>query len=68
MGYLAVPFEANKTVFSVPGNSTSSQILEDEQAGMELSDALVRFSIDLDADIKRTYEMMHTCMTELSIL
>ncbi len=38
MGCLAVRFEANKKVFNVLGNSTSSQILEDEQEAKGLSD------------------------------
>ena len=35
---------------------------------MGLSDGLIRFSIGLDADIHRTYEMMKACMIELNIL
>jgi len=35
---------------------------------MGLSDGLIRFSIGLDDDIERTYQMMHQCMTQLNIL
>ena len=68
LGYLAVSLGFYKTLFSAPGSSTSSEIPEDEQKAMGLSDGLIRFSIGLDADIKRTYKMMHNCMVELGIL
>ncbi|WP_339614096.1 aminotransferase class I/II-fold pyridoxal phosphate-dependent enzyme [uncultured Winogradskyella sp.] len=68
LGYLAVSLGFYKTLFSAPGSSTSSEIPEDEQAEMGLSDGLIRFSIGLDADIERTYEMMKSCMVELGIL
>ena len=68
LGYLAVSLGFYKTLFSAPGSSTSSEIPEDEQAQMGLSDGLIRFSIGLDADIERTYEMMKNCMIELNIL
>lgn len=68
LGYLAVSLGFYKTLFSAPGTSTSSEIPEDEQLEMGLSDGLIRFSIGLDADIKRTYQMMHDSMIELDIL
>ena len=68
LGYLAVSLGFYKTLFSAPGSSTSSEIPEDEQLEMGLSDGLIRFSIGLDADIERTYEMMKSCMAELNIL
>ncbi|MGJ8593095.1 MAG: aminotransferase class I/II-fold pyridoxal phosphate-dependent enzyme [Aquaticitalea sp.] len=68
LGYLAVSLGFYKTLFSAPGSSTSSEIPEDEQKEMGLSDGLIRFSIGLDADIERTYEMMKDCMNELHIL
>lgn len=68
LGYLAVSLGFYKTLFSAPGSSTSSEIPEDEQAEMGLSDGLIRFSIGLDADIERTYRMMRSCMEELNIL
>ncbi len=68
LGYLAVSLGFYKTLFSAPGSSTSSEIPEDEQAAMGLSDGLIRFSIGLDADIERTYEMMKGCMESLDIL
>ncbi len=68
LGYLAVSLGFYKTLFSAPGSSTSSEIPEDEQVEMGLSDGLIRFSIGLDADIERTFNMMHQCMIELEIL
>ncbi|WP_412985588.1 aminotransferase class I/II-fold pyridoxal phosphate-dependent enzyme [Pontimicrobium sp. IMCC45349] len=68
LGYLAVSLGFYKTLFSAPGTSTSSEIPEDEQAEMGLTDGLIRFSIGLDDDIERTYEMMKACMVELDIL
>ncbi|WP_339632475.1 aminotransferase class I/II-fold pyridoxal phosphate-dependent enzyme [Bizionia echini] len=68
LGYLAVSLGFYKTLFSAPGSSTSSEIPEDEQKEMGLSDGLIRFSIGLDADIERTYKTMRTCMETLNIL
>ncbi|TNJ46515.1 aminotransferase class I/II-fold pyridoxal phosphate-dependent enzyme [Tamlana fucoidanivorans] len=68
LGYLAVSLGFYKTLFSAPGTSTSSEIPEEEQKDMGLSNGLIRFSIGLDADIARTYSMMRDCMAELNIL
>jgi len=68
LGYLAVSLGFYKTLFSAPGTSTSSEIPEDEQAEMGLTDGLIRFSIGLDADIERTFEMMKGCMEEVGVL
>ncbi len=68
LGYLAVSLGFYKTLFSAPGTSTSSEIPEEEQNEMGLSDGLIRFSIGLDNDIERTYEMMKNCMAEVGVL
>ena len=68
LGYLAVSLGFYKTLFSAPGSSTSSEIPENEQKEMGLSNGLIRFSIGLDADIERTYNMMKTCMVEINII
>ncbi len=68
LGYLAVSLGFYKTLFSAPGSSTSSEIPEEEQEKMGLSDGLIRFSIGLDNDINRTYRMMRECMVEVGIL
>jgi len=68
LGYLAVSLGFYKTLFSAPGSSTSSEIPEEEQAAMGLTDGLIRFSIGLDNDIERTYEMMKQCMKDVGVL
>lgn len=68
LGYLAVSLGFYKTLFSAPGTSTSSEIPEDEQKEMGLSDGLIRFSIGLDNDIERTYRMMKECMVKVGVL
>lgn len=68
LGYLAVSLGFYKTLFSAPGTSTSSEIPIEEQKAMGLSDGLIRFSIGLDNDIERTYQMMKSCMRELDII
>jgi methionine-gamma-lyase len=68
LGYLAVSLGFYKTLFSAPGSSTSSEIPMEEQVEMGLTDGLIRFSIGLDNDIKRTFEMMHQCMKEVKVV
>lgn len=68
LGYLAVSLGFYKTLFSAPGTSTSSEIPLDEQKAMGLGDGLIRFSIGLDSDIHRTYDLMKQCMVDLNIL
>ncbi len=68
LGYLAVSLGFYKTLFSAPGSSTSSEIPMEEQKEMGLTDGLIRFSIGLDNDIERTYNMMRDCMKELNVL
>jgi methionine-gamma-lyase len=68
LGYLAVSLGFYKTLFSAPGTSTSSEIPMEEQKQMGLTDGLIRFSIGIDNDIERTYQMMNQCMKEINIL
>ena len=68
LGYLAVSLGFYKTLFSASGSSTSSEIPEEEQKAMGLSQGLIRMSIGLDHDIKRTYEKMKWCMNEVGVL
>ncbi len=68
LGYLAVSLGFYKTLFSASGSSTSSEIPEEEQKEMGLSPGLIRMSIGLDHDIKRTYEKMKWCMQQVNIL
>jgi len=68
LGYLAVSLGFYKTLFSAPGTSTSSEIPEEEQIEMGLSDGIIRFSIGLDNDIERTYRAMRKCMKKVGVL
>tara|TARA_R110002073_G_scaffold57030_2_gene145243 strand:- start:3990 stop:5189 length:1200 start_codon:yes stop_codon:yes gene_type:complete len=68
LGYLAVSLGFYKTLFSAPGTSTSSEISEEDQKEMGLTEGLIRFSIGLDNEIERTYQMMNSCMKEVGIL
>ena len=67
LGYLAVSLGFYKTLFSAPGTSTSSEIPEDEQIEIGLSEWLIRFSVGLDNDIHRTFTSMTDCMSEVGI-
>ena len=68
VGYLAVSLGFYKTLFCAPGSSTSSEISQSEQEQMGLSEGLIRFSVGLDDDIKRTYAIIRKCMKELKII
>ena len=68
LGYLAVSLGFYKTLFSASGSSTSSEIPEAEQKAMVLSPGLIRMSVGLDHDIKRTYEKMKWCMEQVQVL
>ena len=66
VGYLAVSLGSYKTLFSVPGGSTSSEIPEEERMEMGLTEGLVRVSIGLDNDAERTYQMIKKCLAKVS--
>ncbi len=68
VGYLAVSLGYFKTLFSSPGHSTSSEIPEEERKAMGLSEGLVRISIGLDNDIKKTYERIKKCLNEVGLI
>jgi methionine-gamma-lyase len=68
VGYLAVSLGYFKTLFSNPGKSTSSEVPEDVQRRIGLSEGLVRFSIGLDNDISRSFMKMKECLTRLSLI
>ena len=67
VGYLAVSLGYFKTLFSSPGHSTSSEIPVEEQKAMGLSEGLVRISIGLDNDIKKTFERIKKCLIEVGL-
>ena len=68
IGYLAVSLGFYKTLFSAPGASTSSEIPEEEQEEMGLTEGMVRMSVGLDNDIERTFQKIKACMEETGVL
>ena len=68
LGYLAVSLGFYKTLFCTPGSSTSSEISDEEQEKMGLSEGLIRFSVGLDQDIFRTYSGIKKCLKEFNLI
>jgi methionine-gamma-lyase len=62
VGYLAVSLGYFKTLFSCSGKSTSSEVPEELQKKMGMSEGLVRFSVGLDNNIERTFEKIKSCL------
>lgn len=62
VGYLAVSLGYSRTLFSCSGHSTSSEVPEEVQKEMGLSDGLVRFSVGLDNDIEDTFDKIKSCL------
>jgi methionine-gamma-lyase len=62
VGYLAVSLGFYKTLFSIPGASTSSEIPRQDQDDMGLSDGLVRMSVGLDNHIDLSWQRMQKAM------
>ena len=58
VGYLAVSLGYFKTLFSNSGKSTSSEVPEDLQREMGMSEGLIRFSVGLDNDIENTFNLI----------
>jgi len=67
IGLLAVSLGYFKTLFSLPGNSTSSEISDEEQVEMGLSKGIIRLSVGLDENIERKFEKMKSCIKEVGI-
>ncbi len=65
VGYLAVSLGYFKTLFSNSGKSTSSEVPEEIQKEMGLSEGLVRFSVGLDNDIENTWQRIKKCLEEM---
>jgi len=68
VGYHAVSLGYFKTLFSNSGKSTSSEVPEELQKEMGLSPGLVRFSVGLDHDIKRSYQLVEDTLRELKYI
>lgn len=67
VGYLAVSLGYFKTLFSSPGHSTSSEIPEEEQRAMGLSEGLVRLSVGLDNNIEDTFNRIKKCFIDVGL-
>jgi methionine-gamma-lyase len=65
VGYLAVSLGYFKTLFSNSGKSTSSEVPEEIQREMGLSEGLVRFSVGLDNDIEHTWQKIKGCLAQM---
>jgi methionine-gamma-lyase len=68
VGYLAVSLGYFKTLFSNSGKSTSSEVPEDKQKEMGMSEGLIRFSVGLDNDIERTFQKIKKCLEVLNLV
>jgi methionine-gamma-lyase len=68
VGYVAVSLGYYKTLFSNSGKSTSSEVPEDMQRKMGLSEGLIRFSVGLDNDIEKSLMKVKVCLTNLHII
>lgn len=64
VGYLAVSLGYFKTIFSNSGKSTSSEVPEDIQKEMGMSEGLIRFSMGLDNDIEATFQLIKESVDE----
>lgn len=68
VGYLAVSLGYFKTLFSNSGKSTSSEVPEEKQKEMGLTEGLIRFSVGLDHDIERTFAKMEACLRRVGLI
>lgn len=68
VGYLAVSLGYFKTLFSNSGKSTSSEVPEEVQREMGLSDGLVRYSVGLDNDIETSWNKIEGSLKKLGVL
>ncbi|MBN2806675.1 MAG: aminotransferase class V-fold PLP-dependent enzyme [Prolixibacteraceae bacterium] len=68
VGYIAVSLGYFKTLFSLSGKSTSSEVPADVQKAMGLSEGLVRFSLGLDQDIERSGHLIEEALREMGLI
>jgi len=68
VGYLAVSLGYFKTLFSNSGKSTSSEVPEDVQRKMGLSEGLVRYSVGLDNDIERSWLKIESSLRKVGFI
>ncbi len=65
VGYLAVSLGYFKTLFSNSGKSTSSEIPEEYQKKMGLTEGLIRFSVGLDDDIETSWQRIKDSLGQM---
>lgn len=68
VGYLAVSLGYFRTLFSCSGKSTSSEVPEDVQKKMGMSEGLVRYSVGLDNDMEMTFQKIEEALRELGFI
>ena len=68
VGYHAVSLGYFKTLFSNSGRSTSSEVPIEIQQEMGLSPGLIRFSVGLDHDIEKSFQLIKGCLDDLGYL
>ncbi|MFH1118345.1 MAG: PLP-dependent transferase [Bacteroidota bacterium] len=68
VGYLAVSLGYFKTLFSNSGKSTSSEVPDEVQQKMGLSNGLVRYSVGLDNDIERSWLKIESSLKKVGFL
>lgn len=64
VGYLAVSLGYFKTLFSNSGKSTSSEMPDEVQREIGMSEGLIRFSMGLDNDIEATFQLIKASVEE----
>ncbi|HBN06636.1 MAG TPA: cystathionine beta-lyase, partial [Bacteroidales bacterium] len=68
VGYLAVSLGYFRTLFSCSGKSTSSEVPEEIQKEMGMSEGLVRYSVGLDNDMEATFKVIEAALRELKYI
>lgn len=68
IGYLAVSLGFFRTLFSCSGKSTSSELPEEYQKEMGMSEGLVRYSVGLDNDIEYTFSQIEEALREVKFI
>ena len=68
VGYLAVSLGYFRTLFSCSGKSTSSEVPEEIQKEMGMSEGLVRYSVGLDNDMEATFKVIEEALRELKYI
>lgn len=67
VGYLAVSLGYFKTLFSNSGKSTSSEVPEETQKEIGLSQGLIRFSVGLDHDIEHSWQKIKESLKSVTL-